>query len=71
MVSCIIVPATSSYKRRVCVPALKLSLPFIPKHFALPLNTGGQLSSMRQRLGLTGNIGQSTNSTTPSLHPTK
>lgn len=54
MSSCIVVPTTSPYKRRLHVPALKLSLLFIPEHFALPHNTGGQLLYMRPRLGLTG-----------------
>lgn len=71
MSSCIVVPTTSPYKRRLHVPALKLSLLFIPEHFALPHNTGGQLLYMRPRLGLTGYMGQPTNGITPSLHPTK
>jgi len=50
MGSCIVVPIMSSYKRRVCIPALKLSLPFIPEHFILPHNTSSQLSHMRPRL---------------------
>lgn len=71
MGSCIIVPTMLSYKMRICAPALKVSLPFIPEHFPLLHNTDSQLSCMHLRLGLIGNTRQSANDTTPSLYPTK